>query len=133
VKRTSVITVTTAAIAASVVAAGPASASETWSTCPSNSMCLYFNSVEHGLGSYEHWSPGPGYNLSDFRFANYGNGSGYNYVVAGNAAAIDNNTGYTLWISDGSGSEWTVPAWYRGDLSGISNTLPNNEYYFGIN
>lgn len=132
-KRTSVIAVVTSAVvaAATVIGAGPASASE---TCPSNSICLYFNSYEYGLGSFEHWSPGPGYNLSDFYFKNWGNnGSGYNTVVAGHAAAIVNNTGNTLWISDGSGSEWTVPAWYANDLRYISTTLPNNEFYFGVN
>jgi hypothetical protein len=131
VKRTSVIAVMTAAVAATIVVAGPASASE---NCPSDSICLYYNSVEYGLGSYEHWSPGAGYELSNFRFTNWGNnGSGYNVVVAGHAAAITNNTGDSLWISDGSGSEWTVPAWYSGDLANISSTLKNNEYYFGSN
>lgn len=78
------------------VAAPAASASE---TCPSNSICLYYNS--NFAGSFENFSPidqNTCRNLTSYRFTNYGNGSGYNQSVADNTASVVNNTGHAIYI-----------------------------------
>jgi hypothetical protein len=74
-------------------AAGPGGAE----ACPSGSLCLYYNSPRLGWGSYEHWSPGNYGNLGNYRFRNWGNGSGYGQTVGGNAASLVNNTNQD-WI-----------------------------------
>jgi hypothetical protein len=71
-------------------AAGPGGAE----ACPSGNFCLYYNSP-NAWGSFEHWSPGSYCDLSQFRFRDWGNGSGYNQTVYENAAAVVNNTSYS--------------------------------------
>ncbi|WP_280671535.1 MULTISPECIES: hypothetical protein [unclassified Kitasatospora] len=98
-KRTASLGVVAAALAAtlagmtgSAYAVGPTGSE----TCPSNSICLYFNSPGHYWGSFEHWSPGQYGDLGQFTFSNWGNGSGYGVNVGGNAASLVNNTSQNL-------------------------------------
>ena len=115
------ITVATAAtsligMTCSAYAAAPGGAE----TCPSGSVCLYYNSPRYGWGSFEHWSPGDYPDLSKFTFSNWGsNGSGYGVNVAGNAASIVNNTGRDVGIGNftynntgpGTTEEWLAPGY----------------------
>ncbi|WP_329560302.1 hypothetical protein [Kitasatospora sp. NBC_01266] len=88
-KRTASVGVVAAALAATLVgitesayAAGPGRSE----ACPSNSICLDFNSPGYNWGSFEYWSPGQYGDLGQFTFSNWGNGSGYGVNVGGNAA-----------------------------------------------
>ena len=95
-------------------------------SCPSDSICLYYNSPQYGWGSFEHWSPGSYGDLGQFTFSNWGNGSGYGIRVGGNAASVVNNTATRLTIYNATYSHGTVldtvPPGYAGVLpSGIAN------------
>ncbi|WP_052397767.1 peptidase inhibitor family I36 protein [Streptomyces sp. NRRL F-5123] len=94
-------------------------------TCPSNSVCLYYNSPENGWGAFEYFSPGQrGLNLSNFRFTNHGNtGNGYGQVIAMNAASIVNNTDHfvNVYVSQG------YYVHYEGHYAGNLNTAYNND------
>ena len=106
--------VTLAASAAAVIGiAGPASAAE---SCPSGQVCLYYNSGEEG--SYAHWSTPGDYDLFNYTFGNYGNGSGYGQVVGNNAASVTNNTGETVDIlSTANGVWYEIPSGYSGNFA----------------
>ncbi|MDH6115550.1 hypothetical protein P3T36_007876 [Kitasatospora sp. MAP12-15] len=102
-KRTAFISIVAVAAAAtlagmtgSAYAAGPGGSE----ACPSNSICLYYNSPGYNWGSFEHWSPGDYPDLSKFTFSNWGNGSGYGVNVAGNAASLVNNTDKYVGIAN---------------------------------
>ncbi len=102
----------------SAFAAGPGGAE----TCPSGSVCLYYNSPGVGWGSFENWSPGQNVDLHNFTFAHWANGSGYGQTVYQNAASIVNNTGHTVYVSQVSDGFW-VPFGngYAGSLNGAAN------------
>lgn len=94
-------------------------------TCPSGSVCLYFNSPNLGWGSFEHWTGGSGadYFLGDYKFKNWGsNGSGYGVVVAANAASFVNNSGADWSLCDDTGLGCgTYHNGFAGPLDGLKN------------
>ncbi|MFI0719731.1 peptidase inhibitor family I36 protein [Streptomyces sp. NPDC021224] len=92
-------------------------------TCPSNSVCLYYNSPENGWGAFEHFSPGQhGLDLSRFKFTNHGNtGNGYGYVIAMNAASIVNNTDHFVNVYVPAGYYVHYEAHYAGNLNTAYN------------
>ncbi|MFI0897017.1 hypothetical protein [Streptomyces sp. NPDC020983] len=90
--------------------------------CPSNAVCLYYNSPEYGWGSWENFSPGQhGLNLSLFRFTHTGNGSGYNVVIAMHAASIVNNTDHFVNVYVPAGYYVHYGAGYAGNLNTAYN------------
>ncbi|NUS11449.1 MAG: hypothetical protein HOY69_08595 [Streptomyces sp.] len=91
--------------------------------CPSNSVCLYFNSPEYGWGSFENFSPGQrGLDLSRFKFTHWGsNGSGYGAVIAMHAASIVNNTDHFVHIYVPAGYYVQYESGYYGNLNTAYN------------
>ncbi|GAB7185841.1 hypothetical protein ATKI12_5672 [Kitasatospora sp. Ki12] len=104
----------------SAYAAGPGGAE----TCPSGSVCLYYNSPGNGWGSFENWSPGQNVDLHNFTFAHWANGSGYGQTVYQNAASIVNNTGHTVWVSRVSDGLWYA---YGNGYAGSLNITANDD------
>ncbi|MFJ9713636.1 peptidase inhibitor family I36 protein [Streptomyces sp. NPDC101234] len=102
----------------SAYAAGPGGAE----TCPSGSVCLYYNSPGNNWGSFENWTLPVNADLSGNRFTHWANGSGYGQVVADNAASIVNNTGQYVEVKTDA-NVWVgfVPN-YAGPLGdGVAN------------
>lgn len=100
----------------SAFAAGPGGAE----ACPNGTVCLYYNSPQNGWGSSEHWSPGGSFNLSQYTFSNWGNGSGYGQTVAYHAASIVNNTGHGVTVCAADGWCYGIGNSYGGVLPGSS-------------
>jgi hypothetical protein len=123
IKRTSAFVTLAASITTVVGIAGPASAAE---GCPSGQVCLYYNSGEEG--SYEHWSTSGEYDLFNYTFSNWGNGSGYGQTVGNNAASVTNNTGETVWIlSTVDGNWYSIAPGFSGTFSGGLANLYNHD------
>jgi hypothetical protein len=97
-------------------------------TCPSGTLCLYYNSPNYNWGSFEHWTPGSFADLTQYTFRDWANGSGYNAVVATDAASLVNNTSSTWYVCNGY--FYTPSCWSFGP--GYANALPsqlhNNSY-----
>ncbi|MFC5911797.1 hypothetical protein [Streptacidiphilus monticola] len=105
----------------SAYAAGPGGVE----ACPSNTVCLYYNSPAYGWGSFEHWTSG-GYSLSDYTFRDYGNGRGYNVTVANNAAGFVNNTGVEWGVYTQGGAVQYLDPYSSGALNG---NIANQDAY----
>lgn len=87
-------------------------------TCPSNSVCLYFNSPGNGWGSFENWSPGQHHiDLSCCTFSHWANGSGHGVNVYGNAASIVNNTDHFVNVYLENGRYVHFEPWFAGSLN----------------
>ncbi|WP_369373023.1 peptidase inhibitor family I36 protein [Streptomyces sp. cg36] len=89
--------------------------------CPSNSVCLYYNSPNLGWGSFENWSPGQSFNLAYYKFGHWGNGSGAGQSVLNNAASIVNNTGHTVYVRDSFGTTYSYGSGYADSLYAAAN------------
>lgn len=100
-------------------AAGPGGSE----ACPSNAVCLYYNSPEYGWGSFENFSPNlRGLDLSLFKFTNWGsNGSGHGVVIAMHAASIVNNTDHFVNVYLPTGRYVHYEGGYAGNLNTAYN------------
>jgi hypothetical protein len=122
-KRTMTVFTLAASAAAVVCVAGPASAAE---GCPSGQVCLYYNSND--MGSYEHWSDHGQFDLSNYTFSNWGDGSGYGETVYDNAASVYNNTGEDIYIWSTADQAWgDIPPGYAGTLPLSNPDLYNKD------
>ncbi|WP_268873577.1 peptidase inhibitor family I36 protein [Streptacidiphilus neutrinimicus] len=90
-------------------------------TCPSGSVCLYYNSPGNGWGSFENWTLPVDTDLSGKLFAHWANGSGYGQVVADNAASIVNNTGQYVQVTTDTGGHVNFVPGYAGSLNEAAN------------
>jgi hypothetical protein len=94
-------------------AAGPGGAEQ----CPGGNVCLYYNSPGNGWGAWEDWSPGASHlGLGMYYFGHWGNGSGWNVNVWGNAASIVNNTNHYVSVDEINGGTVYFPPGYAGTL-----------------
>ncbi|MER5635524.1 hypothetical protein ABT095_01025 [Kitasatospora sp. NPDC002227] len=123
------VAVTTGATLVGTTAPSYAAAPTGAETCPSGSICLYYNSPQYGWGAFEHWSPGGYGDLSEFTFANWGNGSGYGVSVGGHAASVVNNSGHTLTFYNGKWAHGTVVFYADPGYAGVlPSGIYNNEW-----
>jgi hypothetical protein len=92
--------------------------------CPGGTLCLYYNSPGYGWGAFAYWGAYGEFDLSQYSFGNWGNGSGHNQVVANNAASVVNNSPVSWWICGQPGLHYcaTIKSGYFGPLpAGLYN------------
>jgi Peptidase inhibitor family I36 len=124
--------VVVAATALALLGMAPAPATASSETCPSGVICLYYNSVEYGWGSFAYFGQPVTFDLRNYVFGNYGDGSGYDQGVAKNTAAVTNHSSYTWQICQLPDLQGICELIFPGQSDDLISEIKNNDESLGL-